>query len=312
MIWLMAISLAVIGYVVSLNFISVISRNRMRIERSLEEIEAVGTSPSRLAKKKKKGLKTADLSFIKISENFASNVALSGIKVKPEEFIVLWFFASFIPALLWYTFTEDVIRSSILVLIGIAAPPIYLMFSISRRRAIFEAQLGDALMILSNGLKAGFSFQQALGSVSRNLPDPIGSEFAVAVREQQLGADLETTLMSIADKMKSMDLKLLTTAVVVQQKVGGNLSEIMDTIAQTVRDRQAVARMVKTITAQGRISGIVVGVLPIVLLVAISMINPDYMNPLFKTDLGRIILIICAAMEILGFLIIMKIVDVKL
>ena len=204
------------------------------------------------------------------------------------------------------------VRSSVLVLIGIAAPPIYLMFSISRRRAIFEAQLGDALMILSNALKAGFSFQQALGSVSRNLPDPIGGEFAVAVREQQLGADLETTLMSIADKMKSMDLKLLTTAVVVQQKVGGNLSEIMDTIAQTVRDRQAVARMVKTITAQGRISGIVVGALPIFLLIAITMLNAAYMNPLFKTDLGRIILVICAVMEISGFLIIMKIVDVKL
>lgn len=312
MIWLMAISLAVIGYLVSLNFISVLSRNRMRIEKSLDEIEAVGTSPSRLVKKKKKGIKTADLSFIKISENFANNVALSGIKAKPEEFIVLWFFASFIPALLLYTFTEDVVRSSVLVLIGIAAPPIYLMFSISRRRAIFEAQLGDALMILSNALKAGFSFQQALGSVSRNLPDPIGGEFAVAVREQQLGADLETTLMSIADKMKSMDLKLLTTAVVVQQKVGGNLSEIMDTIAQTVRDRQAVARMVKTITAQGRISGIVVGALPIFLLIAITMLNAAYMNPLFKTDLGRIILVICAFMEISGFLIIMKIVDVKL
>ncbi|WP_207635716.1 type II secretion system F family protein [Johnsonella ignava] len=312
MIWLMAISLAVIGYLVSLNFISVLSRNRMRIEKSLDEIEAVGTSPSRLVKKKKKGIKTADLSFIKISENFANNVALSGIKAKPEEFIVLWFFASFIPALLLYTFTEDVVRSSVLVLIGIAAPPIYLMFSISRRRAIFEAQLGDALMILSNALKAGFSFQQALGSVSRNLPDPIGGEFAVAVREQQLGADLETTLMSIADKMKSMDLKLLTTAVVVQQKVGGNLSEIMDTIAQTVRDRQAVARMVKTITAQGRISGIVVGALPIFLLIAITMLNAAYMNPLFKTDLGRIILVICAVMEISGFLIIMKIVDVKL
>ncbi|EHI55606.1 hypothetical protein HMPREF9333_01321 [Johnsonella ignava ATCC 51276] len=308
----MAISLAVIGYLVSLNFISVLSRNRMRIEKSLDEIEAVGTSPSRLVKKKKKGIKTADLSFIKISENFANNVALSGIKAKPEEFIVLWFFASFIPALLLYTFTEDVVRSSVLVLIGIAAPPIYLMFSISRRRAIFEAQLGDALMILSNALKAGFSFQQALGSVSRNLPDPIGGEFAVAVREQQLGADLETTLMSIADKMKSMDLKLLTTAVVVQQKVGGNLSEIMDTIAQTVRDRQAVARMVKTITAQGRISGIVVGALPIFLLIAITMLNAAYMNPLFKTDLGRIILVICAVMEISGFLIIMKIVDVKL
>ena len=118
--------------------------------------------------------------------------------------------------------------------------------------------------------------------------------------------------MSIADKMKSMDLKLLTTAVVVQQKVGGNLSEIMDTIAQTVRDRQAVARMVKTITAQGRISGIVVGALPIFLLIAITMLNAAYMNPLFKTDLGRIILVICAVMEISGFLIIMKIVDVKL
>ena len=312
MIWLMAISLAVIGYLVSLNFISVLSRNRMRIEKSLDEIEAVGTSPSRLAKKKKKGIKTADLSFIKISENFANNVALSGIKAKPEEFIVLWFFASFIPALLLYTFTEDVVRSSVLVLIGIAAPPIYLMFSISRRRATFEAQLGDALMILSNALKAGFSFQQALGSVSRNLPDPIGSEFAVAVREQQLGADLETTLMSIADKMKSMDLKLLTTAVVVQQKVGGNLSEIMDTIAQTVRDRQSVARMVKTITAQGRISGIVVGALPIFLLIVITMLNAAYMNPMFKTDLGRITLVVCAVMEISGFLIIMKIVDVKL
>lgn len=251
------------------------------------------------------------LRFIHISKKLKEEVSLSGIRLRPEEFIMIWFLLIFAPAMLLFAFAPDLIQCMGLFLIGLVVPPFFLKMAAAKQRSLFEAQLGDALMVLSNGLRAGFSFEQALENVSGDLANPIGGELNTIVRELKLGGELEQSFLIVADRMESDDLKLLTTAVVIQQRVGGNLAEILDIISQTIRDRLTIKRSIKTLTAQGRITGQVIGVLPILLLLALSFANPGYISPLFSSLPGRLLLLLGGSMEIFGFLIINKIVNIK-
>ena len=251
------------------------------------------------------------LRFIHISKKLKEEVSLSGIRLRPEEFIMIWFLLIFAPAMLLFAFAPDLIQCMGLFLIGLVVPPFFLKMAAAKQRSLFEAQLGDALMVLSNGLRAGFSFEQALENVSGDLANPIGGELNTIVRELKLGGELEQSFLIVADRMESDDLKLLTTAVVIQQRVGGNLAEILDIISQTIRDRLTIKRSIKTLTAQGRITGQVIGVLPVLLLLALSFANPGYISPLFSSLPGRLLLLLGGSMEIFGFLIINKIVNIK-
>ncbi|GLB29828.1 TadB protein [Lacrimispora amygdalina] len=251
------------------------------------------------------------LRFIHISKKLKEEVSLSGIRLRPEEFIMIWFLLIFAPAMLLFAFAPDLIQCIGLFLIGLVVPPFFLKMAAAKQRSLFEAQLGDALMVLSNGLRAGFSFEQALENVSGDLANPIGGELNTIVRELKLGGELEQSFLIVADRMESDDLKLLTTAVVIQQRVGGNLAEILDIISQTIRDRLTIKRSIKTLTAQGRITGQVIGVLPVLLLLALSFANPGYISPLFSSLPGRLLLLLGGSMEIFGFLIINKIVNIK-
>ena len=224
---------------------------------------------------------------------------------------MIWFLLIFAPAMLLFAFAPDLIQCMGLFLIGLVAPPFFLKIAAARQRSLFEAQLGDALMVLSNGLRAGFSFEQALENVSGDLANPIGGELNTIVRELKLGGELEQSFLIVADRMESDDLKLLTTAVVIQQRVGGNLAEILDIISQTIRDRLTIKRSIKTLTAQGRITGQVIGALPVLLLFALSFANPGYISPLFSSMMGRLLLMLGGGMEIFGFLMINKIVKIK-
>ncbi|WHH57941.1 type II secretion system F family protein [Petroclostridium sp. X23] len=229
----------------------------------------------------------------------------------PEEFVLLWILIIFGPAALSFTVSPSLLRAIVLILVGTFAMPLYLKMAINKRRILFERQLGDALMVISNGLRAGFSFPQALDNVTKDLADPIGSEFRSVGRELQLGGDIEIALTKVAVRMNSGDMKLLTTSVVVQQQVGGNLAEILDTISQTIRERLSIKRSVKTLTAQGRISGQIIGFLPIALLMILSVLNPAYVQPFFTTTYGHMMLVISIVMECIGFFVIHKIVDIK-
>ena len=199
-----------------------------------------------------------------------------------------------------------------MILVAVFMPPMYINLRVGQRRNLFQVQLGDALMIIANALRSGFSFAQALGSVSESLADPIKTEFSIISREVQLGIDIEEAMLGVAERMQNDDLRLLTTAVVVQQQVGGNLSDILDTLAKTIRERQKIKRFVKTLTAQGRMSGLIVGAVPVLLLVAFTFFNPIYMAPIYNTFKGRITLAVCGVLQTIGSLIIRKMVNLKL
>lgn len=262
-------------------------------------------------KKEKDDGRQKVLSIIHVSDTLREKLDLARIELGPEEFVFLWIICAFLPGLVFLVLTQRLIAMGIVSGICAFIPIFVLNRRIKKQRTLFERQLGDALMVLSNAIRAGFSFQQALASVSSDLADPISREFMSVSRDLQLGADLESSMLQVADRMNSADLRLITTAVVIQRQVGGNLAEILDTISQTIRDRLAIKRTIMALTAQGRISGKVIGFMPFLLLLVIYLTNPDYIMPLFTTSMGILILVISGCLLGAGFFWINKIVDLK-
>lgn len=308
--WMLIISSSVLAYSLCYLLLNVLLKKRIQVTTRLNGIKDIGSSETK-EKEKRTSQSSTRFAFLRIPQDLKGSIALSGIKMNSEEFVLLWIFCTLAPGALVFSLFGGLLRSLAFILIGVSIPPIYLKVKIGQRQALFEQQLGDALLVVSNALRAGFSFSQALGNAANTLPDPIGSEFKTANREMQFGVDVETALNEIADRMANNDLRLLTTAIVVQQQVGGNLTEIIDTISKTIRDRLSIKRSVKTLTAQGRISGKIIGALPLFIMLAVSAFNPEYMAPMFSTILGRVLLCIGAIMECIGFFLIQKIVDIK-
>ena len=166
-------------------------------------------------------------------------------------------------------------------------------------------------MLLSNSLRAGSSFLQSIELVSRESPAPMGPEMGRVVREVNLGLSMEEALSNLVRRIKSDDLDLMVTAIGVQQQVGGNLAEILDTIAFTIRERVRIKGEIRTLTAQGRYSGYLVAFLPIAIMVTLNLINPEFMSPLFTELIGQILLVVGGIMMAIGFFAIQKITNIK-
>lgn len=243
-----------------------------------------------------------------IPQKVKADIVESGIAIRTEEFVLIWISITLIPAVLYFTISNDVVFSICLVLVGAFLPPMYISHLKKKRREMFGTQLGDALMLISNGLRAGFSFEQVMESVCKDMPDPISHEFGRSIREMKMGMPMEDSLNAIADRTENVDMQLLTSAVMVQRKVGGNLADILDGLSETIRERMRIKRHIKTLTAQGRISGYIIGVLPIALFFIISGINPGYMEMLYTTTLGIGMLVVGGLMELTAILIIRKMV----
>ena len=194
---------------------------------------------------------------------------------------------------------------------GVIAGLLFLHIYIKRRQKAFTTQLGDMLTMVANALRAGFSFMQAFELIAREMDAPIGREVQKVVNEVNIGVDLETALDNMQKRVNSSDFELVVTAVLIQRQVGGNLAQVLDTISDTINDRVRMRREVMTLTAQGRASGVVLAMLPVAVTGIMSTVNPDYLKPLFEDEIGRLCVIGAIVMEIIGYVIINKIVDIK-
>ena len=193
------------------------------------------------------------------------------------------------------------------ILMGLAL----LGMRIRRRRKKFTNQLGDMLTMVANALRAGFSFMQAFELISREMDAPMGREVQLVVNEGNLGNTLESALDNMQRRVASPDFELVVTAVLIQRQVGGDLASILDTISETLAERVRMRREVMTLTAQGRASAWVVACIPIGLALAISVLNPDYIKPLLEADIGRMFIVAAVVLELVGFMIIYRIVNIQ-
>ena len=192
-----------------------------------------------------------------------------------------------------------------------ALPYLYVRWRKGRRIRQLESQLPDAIDLIARAVRAGHPLSSGLGMAADEVPEPLASEFRITFEEQKFGLPFEEALLGLGDRVEVVDVRILITAILVQREVGGNLSEILETIAETMRARFSLKRQVRVYTAQGRMSGYTLAALPILVGLAISLINPDYMRTLFQEPVGQGMLAGAVILQGMGFLWIRKIVDIR-
>ena len=200
-----------------------------------------------------------------------------------------------------------------LVAAGVAflAPQFWLNQRREGRRKKLEEQLPEALTLISNSLKAGFGLLQSLSQASERLDHPIATELALTIHEMNIGASPDKALLSLSERAASYDLDLAVTAMLVQRSVGGNLSEILDTVAATMRERIRIRGEIKTLTAQQQLTGLVIGALPIGVGGLFLVISPEYITLLFTETAGKVMLGIAVVLEAVGIMVIRRILDIE-
>jgi tight adherence protein B len=197
------------------------------------------------------------------------------------------------------------------LIVGAAIPWLWLWWRRRSRFSKFEKQLPDALELISRALRSGHSLSSGLNVVSSEMPAPISVEFRHVYDEQNLGISMEQALRNMLIRIPNMDLQFFVTAVAIQRQAGGDLAEILNKISHIVRERFKILGQVKALTGEGRISGVVLMGLPICLFFAVYYLNPEYVMLLFNRELGRQMVTVAVIMQIIGAVIIKKIVDIK-
>lgn len=190
-------------------------------------------------------------------------------------------------------------------------PYLYVKFRKSQRMGAFAAEFPDALDLLVSALRAGLSFSAAMQIVAEESPEPVRGEFAVTVEEQSLGLDFRETLFNLTRRVDSLDLRFFVTAVILQRDTGGNLAEILENTSRLIRDRFRVLGDIKTFTAQGRLTGGILFCLPLSISVFMFVMTPDYFKPMIASETGRAALWFAGFLQVLGALVIRKIVAIR-
>ena len=256
--------------------------------------------------------------------NLARELARADLRLKPSEYLAIWAGTTLgVPAVMFilsvvFPTLGNPIVLLIGTLIGFMLPRFWLGRRKSSRLGSFNKQLPDTITLIANALRAGSSFLQAIELVVRESRPPISTEFGRVIREVNLGLPFDQALENMVRRVRSDDLELMATAISIQHQVGGNLAEILDSIAYTIRERVRIKGEIRTLTAQQRMSGYVVAGLPIGLAGILFIIAPNFMKPMFDNPpgilglpAGVIILIFGGFMMFMGFLAIRRIVDIE-
>jgi tight adherence protein B len=194
---------------------------------------------------------------------------------------------------------------------GLCIKPMMLRHKRAGRLYRFEEHFPEALDLLSRAVRAGHAFSAGMKMVADELDDPVGPEFRKAFDEQNYGLPLKESLNNLADRIPLLDVRFFATAVLIQRETGGNLSEILDNLANVVRERFKIRRQVRVHTAHGRFTGYVLMALPAFLAVALSFINPEHMNLLFEERVGQLMIVVIIMMQAAGFIWIKQIVKIE-
>ncbi len=244
----------------------------------------------------------------------ARELARADIKFKAAEYIVLIVLSIlFFGLTAWFFGNQHWISATIGLVFGAIAPRMYVKSQQRKRLQKFNDQLPDMLNLMVNGLRAGYSTMQALEAISKELPPPINDEFRRVVQELQIGIPMETALENLLRRIPSDDLDFVVTAINVQREVGGNLSEILDNISFTIRERIRIKGEIRVLTAQVRTSGTVLSFIPFGLTLVLWFLNPEYLMSI--TAKGNLCagIIICIVLGLIGsgYFVMMRIADIE-
>ena len=301
--------LVLVNYIRSLNkidiFQRILHRKEIRPQQTFkgyvfENLQDINQKISQLLENKK--------IFVKLDLKLKQ----AGIQTAGVNFFMAACFATLVTGTLFYMLTishSTAIFMAVLVPVVIA---LVILVKIRRRKEAFTEQLGDSLITFANALRAGYSFQQAMEVIAAEMKDPIRQEFSKTSTDIKMGVSLENALEQMDRRVNSGDFSLVVTAVLIQREVGGNLAQILDTISDTILERIRMKREVKALTAQGRFSAIILLCLPIVVGVFMYLFNKSQMLILFEEPIGQAAVVAALVMNVVGFLMIQKIVNVRI
>lgn len=238
-------------------------------------------------------------------------VKQSGTKLSISMCVLISLMIGTVAAMLALTFTHLWYAGLGAFVIGCCIEPMLLRQRRASRLYKFEEHFPEALDLLSRAVRAGHAFSAGMKMVADELGEPVGPEFRKAFDEQNYGLPLKESLNNLAERIPLLDVRFFSTAVLIQRDTGGNLSEILDNLANVVRERFKIRRQVRVHTAHGRFTGYVLMALPAFLAVALSFINPEHMNLLFEEEIGKMMIIGCIVMQAIGFIWIKQIVKIE-
>ena len=259
-----------------------------------------------------------------LAERLSTELARADLKLRPAEFVAAWVASPFVfvGAGLAFGIVMEGLRNpivlAILFLLGAFFPRYYLRYRQGKRLRAFGDQLPDIITLLANSLRAGSSFLQGVELVTREAQPPISEEFERVVREMNLGVALQPALNNLVRRVASEDLELMVTAINIQSQVGGNLATVLDSIAYTIRERVRIQGEIRTLTAMQRYSGYVITLLPVGLAGILFLISPSYISRMLEPEpsliglpAGIVFFLIGGVSMFIGFLLIRRIVDIK-
>jgi tight adherence protein B len=246
------------------------------------------------------------------AQNISTQLARADLRLTPGEYIILTITSILSTGLIAYVVMH---RNPILTLgglvLGFFLPRFYVKFRQAKRLRDFNNQLSDAINLLANGLRSGYSLLQAMDALAREMPPPIADEFQRVVREIGLGLSNERAMNNMLRRIPSDDLDLMITAINVQHEVGGNLAEILEVISHTIRERIRIKGEIRVLTSQQMLSGYVISFLPIGLGFILYAMNPDYMGAMFQEPCGWAMIAVGVISTTIGFIAIRKIVNIE-
>lgn len=246
------------------------------------------------------------------TENASTNMEDMFMFVDPNLlFMANMFAVVVIPLMLWLATGNLMLGLGVLVALVVIPATIYKIMRAKRLKR-FEQQLPDGLLAISGAMRAGASLNVALENVVREQSPPLGQEFELFLREQRIGVEFEKSLTHMEKRLPVQDFLMLCSALRINREIGGNLAEILDTLADTLRKKQAMDSKIQSLTAQGRLQGIVMTGLPVMLGVLLNWLEPEAMGRMFDTTIGWIVFGVSAMMLTMGFIWIKKITSIDI
>lgn len=317
---LLTMAFAFLAFVVSFIIFSLVSSDKIAAEKRVEELKkregdvtdiALVKHQSKRKKLKKEGEKSKSF-FDKYAASLYKELQAADVKMRPEEFSLIWLLVTVVPAGLVVLFSGSATIALVLFMIGLLIPLLLIKMKQKARVKKFDEQLSDALIIACSCLRSGLSFTQSMETISNDMSAPISTEFAQVLAEMNMGASMEESLERMNTRIKSSYLSLTISAVLIQKQTGGNLSQILDNISSSIKEKMKLKKELNSATASGKMTGLLMGSMPVILMILFYVVNPSFMEPLFKTSLGHVFLGIAAGLEILCFVLIKKIVTIKM
>ncbi len=240
------------------------------------------------------------------------NLIKADVMMRAEEYIGLTLLFGVVIYTVMFLFSGSFIVGFISGLISLTVPGVLVNVKKKRRSRLMTDQLPEALNIISSGLRAGFSFPQALSVVIREMEGPLTSEFSRVLKENRLGKPMDDALHDLMGRIENDDLDMLVTALLIQRQVGGNLAEVLDNISHTIRERVRIKGEIRSLTAEGKLSAIVISIMPVGVALILSILNPEYISLLIEETIGLVLIGVAVIMQIIGFIITWKIVDIDI